>query len=168
MEGLLVSAVRVMQANEKEGLNPERNAGLAAQEHGFLDKIVTRLIERIHIAGGDDAAKEADSHLRNRMDTWESLARNASDNGRTLVYERAPKDASNYQCLIHSAEELGDREKLTSRCFVVANSMREVQPEINILVSPDPEKLGFTEPDGAPTWQSQQATSTAKQETEHE
>ena len=168
VEGLLVSAVRVMQANQKTGLNPERNAGLAAQEHGVLDTIVTRLIERIHIAGGDDAAKEADSRLRNRMDTWENLARSASGNGRTLVYERAPKDDSDYQRLIHSAEELGNREALTSRCFVIANSMREVQPEINILVSPNPEKLGFTEPDGAPTWQSQQATNTAKQETEHE
>ncbi|MDQ1247252.1 MAG: hypothetical protein QG597_1622, partial [Actinomycetota bacterium] len=36
--------------------------------------------------------------------------------------------------------------------FVVANSMREVQPEINILVSPIPERLFAHVPDGAPRW----------------
>jgi len=30
--------------------------------------------------------------------------------------------------------------------------MREVQPEINILVSPIPERLFAYVPDGAPTW----------------
>jgi hypothetical protein len=34
--------------------------------------------------------------------------------------------------------------------------MREVQPEINILVSPDPERLFYSEPTGAPTWERQQ------------
>jgi hypothetical protein len=37
--------------------------------------------------------------------------------------------------------------------FVVAHSMREVQPEINLLVSPLPERLFAIDPPGAPTWQ---------------
>jgi len=36
--------------------------------------------------------------------------------------------------------------------FVVANSMREVQPEINLLVSPIPENLVYVEAPGAPSW----------------
>ena len=38
------------------------------------------------------------------------------------------------------------------RVFVVANSMREVQPEINLLVSPSPDRLAFKEPVGSPDW----------------
>ena len=36
--------------------------------------------------------------------------------------------------------------------FVVANSMREVQPDINILVSPIPERLFARKPEGVPDW----------------
>ena len=38
------------------------------------------------------------------------------------------------------------------KVFVVANSMREVQPEINVLVSPSPERLAAKEPVDAPAW----------------
>ena len=37
--------------------------------------------------------------------------------------------------------------------FVVANSMREVQPEINLLVSPIKDNLIYIEPPGAPRWE---------------
>jgi hypothetical protein len=37
--------------------------------------------------------------------------------------------------------------------FVVANSMREVQHEINLLVSPVEENLVYREPPGTPQWQ---------------
>ena len=37
--------------------------------------------------------------------------------------------------------------------FVVANSMREVQPEINLLVSPIKENLFYIAPPGTPKWQ---------------
>ena len=33
--------------------------------------------------------------------------------------------------------------------------MREVQPEINLLVSPDPARLAWREPDEALDWQAQ-------------
>jgi hypothetical protein len=36
---------------------------------------------------------------------------------------------------------------------VVANSMREVQPEINLLVSPVKDRLFARTPEGAPQWQ---------------
>ena len=37
--------------------------------------------------------------------------------------------------------------------FVVAHSMREVQPEINLLVSPIKENLVYVAPPGAPRWE---------------
>ena len=37
--------------------------------------------------------------------------------------------------------------------FVVANSMREVQPEINLLVSPIKDNLIYLAPPGAPQWE---------------
>lgn len=37
--------------------------------------------------------------------------------------------------------------------FVVANSMREVQPEINLLVSPVEERLVYIAPPGSPQWE---------------
>ena len=57
---------------------------------------------------------------------------------KTLVYERTGED-DKYLPLIMSPENaraaVGDS---TQAPFVVANSMREVQPDINILVSPIP------------------------------
>jgi hypothetical protein len=69
-----------------------------------------------------------------------------------LVYDRVT-DASKYQALIRSAESITDsRDVATGPPFVVANSMREVQPEINILVSPLKERLFHPEPTDAPRW----------------
>jgi hypothetical protein len=36
--------------------------------------------------------------------------------------------------------------------FTIAHSMREVQPEINMLVSPLPERLHSVDPPDAPQW----------------
>ena len=50
---------------------------------------------------------------------------------------------------MQAAETLGSSR--ADRAFKVANSMREVQPEINILVSPDKDRLMFRMKN-APTW----------------
>ena len=69
---------------------------------------------------------------------------------KTLVYERTGED-DKYLPLIMSPENaraaVGDSSQAP---FVVANSMREVQPEINILVSPIPERLFARKPEGVP------------------
>ncbi len=57
---------------------------------------------------------------------------------------------------MRSAEEVRYRaDALDDAPFVVANSMREVQPEINLLVSPDPDRLHYIEPMTAPPWAAQ-------------
>ena len=57
-----------------------------------------------------------------------------------LVYERVRAGAGEGPLMI-SAEASTTKDLLAGAPFVVANSMREVQPEINVLVSPNPERL---------------------------
>ena len=71
---------------------------------------------------------------------------------KTLVYERTG-EGDKYLPLIISPENAkasvgGSMEAP----FVIANSMREVQPEINLLVSPVPERLFARTPEGVPAW----------------
>lgn len=48
---------------------------------------------------------------------------------------------------------MGERGRAADEApFIVANSMREVQPEINLLVSPDPARLHWVKPASAPDW----------------
>ena len=62
-------------------------------------------------------------------------------------------DGDQYMPLIISPENatasVGDSAEAP---FVIANSMREVQPEINMLVSPLPDRLFTRAPDDAPEW----------------
>ena len=81
IDGLLVSAARVAQATQSEGLSPEREAWRIKDQRSAVEALAERLKARI-----------------------------------------------------------------------AANSMREVQPEINLLVSPLPERLFTRAPDGAPEW----------------
>jgi len=50
------------------------------------------------------------------------------------------------------AEASTTRDLLDGAPFVVPNSMREVQPEINLLVSPDPKRLFQRPPENQPAW----------------
>jgi hypothetical protein len=71
---------------------------------------------------------------------------------KTLVYERTG-DGDKYLPLIISPENAKASVGGSIEApFVITNSMREVQPEINLLVSPLPERLFTRAPDGAPEW----------------
>lgn len=169
IDGLLISVARSLQGGVEDGLNPERNAGLVRGKHELMESIIANLCERIRNAGGEQAAYDAKERLSNRVDMWESIAADAMEHGRTLFYERTPKDDSACEKLILSAEELGSQSaNLPGKRFVVANSMREVQPEINILVSPNPARLGYVEPLDAPQWRSQDRAEKAEGEDDHE
>lgn len=164
VEGLLVSVARVLQGHEQDGLSPERNAGQIDAQLDSLETMLDALRERILRAGGEDGLRYAEARLGNRLDAWEQRQRQAQGQGKMLTYDEDKiKDRDQYIGLICSAEEVGNRSVLDSdERFVIANSMREVQPEINILVSPAPERLGYTEPD-APQWKPQD-TDASKQE----
>lgn len=153
IDGLLVSAARVLQAVEVDGLSPEHNAGNIKSQSPAVEALAERLRERIAVAArSDEAAKRANDLLANKIDRWNERAQLATKMSRTLVYERTG-DGDKYLPLIISPENFrsvaGDAALAP---FIVANSMREVQPEINILVSPVEERLFSMPPDNAPTW----------------
>lgn len=153
IDGLLVSAVRVAQAAKAEGLSPERDAGRIKDQRPAVEALAERLMARIAAAAqSDDATKRASDLLVNRIDRWSERAKRAAEMSKTLVYERTG-EGDKYLPLIISPENakaaVGGSVEAP---FVIANSMREVQPEINLLVSPLAERLFARAPDGAPEW----------------
>lgn len=153
LDGLLVSVVRVAQATLTDGLSPEGQAGRIATQHSAVVAIIDRLKARILAASqDDDLTKKAGDLLTNRVDRWTSRAGYAGEIHKTLVYERTG-DGDKYLPLVISPEN--HRANVGSSVeapFVIANSMREVQPEINILVSPIPDRLFIRTPVGVDDW----------------
>ena len=141
-----------------------------------MDRLARTIASRIEHSGADDPRSRVVDLVRKRLEDrigqWERRAKDADDEanaprtetGRHLVYERSMQ-GDGFLDLIRSAESTGPRSRRGGAPFVVANSMREVQPEINLLVSPDPARLAWREPDEAPDWQAQDpATSTEEEE----
>lgn len=153
IDGLLVSAARVAQATVVEGLSPEHEAGKITSQHPAVVGIVERLRARISAASRmDGEVKTASNRLANRLDQWSKRAALAVSQHQTLVYERT-RDDPKYLPLIISPENHRANVGSTSEApFVIANSMREVQPEINILVSPIPDRLFARTPAGVDDW----------------
>ncbi|WP_160049929.1 DISARM system helicase DrmA [Nocardiopsis sp. FR4] len=153
LDGVLVSAARVLQATRREGLSPERGAGRIEEERDFAEGLIDKLVQRVKRASNDDPADRARRRLHNRLDQWEKRCRYLASQNKGLVYERVP-DKAHFDPLMISAENArAVTDSKDTPPFVVANSMREVQPEINLLVSPIKENLVFTEPPGTPAWE---------------
>ncbi|MBD0022680.1 MULTISPECIES: DISARM system helicase DrmA [Gordonia] len=153
ISGLLVSAARVVQASVADGLSPERAAWRIKDQRTAVEAIVAKLKKRIAAAAPEEASiKRANDLLINRIGRWDTRAASATAGGQTLVYERTG-EGDKYLPLIISPENLqasagGSKEPP----FAIANSMREVQPEINLLVSPVPELLFARTPDDVDDW----------------
>ena len=114
--------------------------------------MIDRLVERTRRAADEDAADRARDRLNNRLDQWIARRKYLADQRLSLAYERVT-DPSRFQPLMMSAENAKSRAgEADAPPFVVANSMREVQPEINLLVSPIKENLIYIEPPGTPQW----------------
>lgn len=153
LDGLLVSVARVIQAPLDDGLSQERNAWRIKDQRAAVERVAERLKSRISAAVLDEAAvKYASDRLVNRIDRWTDRATRASDMHKTLVYERTGEGDKYLPLLMSPENARAGVGSSTQAPFVVANSMREVQPEINILVSPIPERLFASVPDGAPQW----------------
>lgn len=153
LDGVLVSATRVLQAAEPHGLSPEHNAGGIDGRRDFVVELIDTLVGRVLRAADEDAARQARDQLVNRLDHWEKRRKYLADHRKSLVYERVTDDAR-HDALMMSAENAKSRAgSRDAPPFVVANSMREVQPEINLLVSPIKENLVYIAPPGAPRWE---------------
>jgi hypothetical protein len=151
LDGVLVSATRVLDASRRDGLSPERDAGLVTAEYARVSSLIDALSDRVRRAAGEDAAERARSRLLNRLDQWVKRRTFLAGLHKALVYERV-WDEGQYGPLMISQENALAVDSKDMPPFVVPNSMREVQPEINLLVSPIKENLIYSEPPGSPAW----------------
>jgi len=141
LDSVLVSAARVLQAARSDGLSPEFRAGVIESELSFAENLVEMLTDRVRGAAGDVVAERARIRLGEGLAKWRHRRQDVEMQRKALIYERV-RNGSAQETLLMSAEEAdsytGGRD---SGRFVVANSMREVQPEITLLVSPTKENL---------------------------
>lgn len=146
--GVLVSVARVTDRRSSDSLSPEEGAGKIVDKVDFVEQLITDLAARAAYAASDpEEAAKVEPRLKQRMSRWQERAQKAKG---SLVYERMRRrDVIQHPLLISPENaDVTPAEKV----YVVANSMREVQPEINLLVSPSPDRLAFHEPLNAPEW----------------
>jgi hypothetical protein len=128
-----------------------RGGGIA----GARDAVVTlidALVERIRLASDDDSAERARQRLTNRLDQWSKRRAYLANQSKALAYERTPDEAHQGPLIMSPEMKRSMATSKDAAPFVVANSMREVQPEINLLVSPIVENLVYVAPPGSPQW----------------
>lgn len=151
LDGVLVSAARVLEAPRMDGLSPEKAAGRIDEASPRLVELMERLVARAAVAGGEIAAHEVSERLKNRLDQWRSRRQVVAKKQHQLVYERV-RDETRQSALLLSPENSRVDQSIDRPPFIVANSMREVQPEINLLVSPDRDRLMAYELLNEPEW----------------
>ena len=145
--GVLVSVSRVAQARSGTGLSPEAGAGKILGSMTKVAELIEQITARATPAVEDvDAAEKLRLKLIQRQDRWYGKA---DENKGALYYERVPPNTTAWPLLISPESTL---IKPSDQVFVVANSMREVQPELNLLVSPTAENLAFKEKPSFPQW----------------
>ncbi|MGH3997627.1 MAG: DISARM system helicase DrmA [Pseudonocardiaceae bacterium] len=148
--GVLVSAARVADLGGASSLSAENGAGRILDKRASVDALVDLIADRaLKAADEKGPADRMRSLLVQRLDRWYDKA---YENQGALVYERVPKNQVTWPLLISPEDQV---PSVADRVFVVANSMREVQPEINLLISPSADRLAFKEPADGPVWQFQ-------------
>ena len=157
LDGALVAAARVTQAGRSDGLNPEHDAGRITEQQDAIDRLAQDLADRIGAAAGEEESRYARERLTSRVGEWRRRRRQVADKDGELVYERGADNSRRF-ALVRAAEAAGSRgPRREDAPFVVAGSMREVQPEINLLVSPNCDRLVDGSLDGAPAWARQES-----------
>lgn len=150
LDGVLVSVARVLQATQAQGLSPESGAGRIAAQRDAVIGLIEEIIERVRLASGDDEATIVARQLKNRLDQWEKRRDYVIQQRKTLVYDRVTDEARQGPLLISPENARSFAGSWDVAPFEVANSMREVQQEINLLVSPLKERLVQFDPPGSP------------------
>lgn len=151
LTGLIISAARVIDAvaTRDTSLSAEANAGAGriAARRSTIDDLVDKLVARVALAADQQAASSMKSKLVLRLDKWTDRATQTSG---ALTYAKKSLPKQIVQPLLISPEDSIGEEG--DRLFQVANSMREVQPEIDLLVSPFPGKLAEPASAATPGW----------------
>lgn len=149
---MLVAATRVLHAAQADGLSGEKSAGRVTAQWSSLETIVERLVERVRDAGGDPAAAAASTRFQGLLGNWKKRRDAVVSQHLALVYERAT-EGKEKPLIISPENAVGDPTTGEEPPFVVPNSMREVQPEINLLVSPLKDRLFTAATTSGPTWE---------------
>lgn len=153
LDGVLVSAVRVLDAIRTQGLSAERQAGRIEAEYDATVSLIDTLVERVKRAATEEThVDRARQRLLNRLDQWVKRRKYLASVQKSLVYEWVADENRFGPLLISPENARSISDSKDAAPFVVANSMREVQPEINLLVSPVKENLVYVEPPGTPAW----------------
>ena len=146
LTAVLVSCARIFDAvTPSPSLTPNEGASHAQLRRvDVLDRIVTAVVNRSEIASSSQKlAQVVGAKLVNRIDQW---AQRSQQQG--LSYQKKKSKTQHLVPLLVSPEEMVlDPD---SAMFRVPNSMREVQPEIN-LISPG-SLLAPKTHGGAPKW----------------
>jgi hypothetical protein len=145
LTGVLVSAARVTDAVTGDpSLSPNAGARNVQPRHQLLDDLVDAMSARADLAMQSEQYKETvRSKLLHRVDAWSKKADKVA-----LTFEKSSSKTEHTEPLLISPEvsrDVGD-----AGLFKVANSMREVQPEINLLVHPA--KLAGADVAQVPPW----------------
>ena len=150
LDAVLVSAARVVDAVAEGGLSPQAGADHVDARASVLSTLVGRLRERAARAAYDDAPI-FDDRLLNRLDAWK---KHRASSAKQLVYDRPTKPDLQTALMVSSEEKRLVELGTGGPPFEVPNSMREVQREINVLVSPLPDRMldPSTRAAVAPAW----------------
>lgn len=151
LTGLIISAARVIDATAApdQSLSAEANAGAGriVRRRATVDALVDRLVARVDLAADAGASSSMKSKLVLRLDKWMDRA-TATAGALTYSKKTLPKQVVE-PLLVSPEDSIGEEG---DRLFQVANSMREVQPEIDLLVSPFPGKLAEPVTATTPKW----------------
>lgn len=117
-----------------EASSPESAAALFRQDNPAAARIVKFLVQRAFEATNRaDVRVETELQLRNLIDAWDNWA---TDDDPELVYTRYgignPRTAPPRLNLLRSMEQRGG-----SGCWPVAGSLREVEPEVDVVLRDD-------------------------------
>lgn len=151
LTGLIISAARVIDATAAPtaSLSAEANAGAGriVVRRATVDALVDRLVARVELAADAGASSSMKSKIVLRLDKWTDRA-TATSGALTYSKKTLPKQVVE-PLLVSPEDSIGEEG---DRLFQVANSMREVQPEIDLLVSPFPGKLAEPVTPTTPKW----------------
>jgi hypothetical protein len=141
--GVLVSVARILDVGREGSLSPDVGAIQILPKRETMDRLIDRLVAHVNSTDADArTARETRAKLVRRLDAWYDKASRSGQ----LAYDRA-KDVTH---LLVSPEE--GSESLDAAYFRVANSMREVQPEIAMIVRAVNDAVAEVEPLDAPAW----------------
>ncbi|MGQ7297910.1 DISARM system helicase DrmA [Quadrisphaera sp. KR29] len=139
LTGVLVSIARVLDVGQQNSYSPQEGAGSITSRFSTLENLVDVIARRAASSGADDRVEEVKAKVTRRLDAWYAKAKGVP----AITY-------TGQGSLLKSPEDgvvLGEDVYLR-----VANSMREVQPEVSLIVRSFGDRVTDLDPPDAPAW----------------